>query len=87
MEKTKVKILSGFRLTIPEHARRRLPISIGEELDFTIEGNRLVYKVTDLPDNPVFSMLGIARGQLQRLSKVEEAVISEVEDKFKRKSE
>jgi len=87
MEKIKVKILSGFRLTIPEHARRRLHITIGEELDFTLEGNRLVYKVKDLPDDPVFSMLGIARGQIQRLGKVEEAAIDEVEDKFKRSRE
>jgi len=50
-------------------------------------GNRLVYKVKDLPDDPVFTMPRIARGQIQRLGKVEEALICEVEDKFKRSRE
>lgn len=85
MEKTKVKILSGFRLTIPEDARHRLPIRIGEELEFAVEGNRLVYKVKELPEDPVLSMLGLAKGQPQKLSEVEEAVISEVEEKAKRR--
>ncbi len=84
MEKSKVKILSGFRVTIPNEARRRLPIKIGEELEFAVEGNRLVYKVKELPEDPVFTMLGLVRGPQQKLSEVEEAVISEIEEKSKR---
>jgi len=84
MEGTKVKVLSGFRLTIPEDARRRLPIKIGGEVEFTVEGNRLVYKVKELPDDPVFSMLGLVGGQRRKLSEAEEAVINEVEEKLKR---
>jgi bifunctional DNA-binding transcriptional regulator/antitoxin component of YhaV-PrlF toxin-antitoxin module len=71
-------------VTIPEEARRRLPIKIGEELEFTVEGNRIVYKVKELPEDPVFTMLALARGKPQRLSEVEEAVISEIEEKPKR---
>lgn len=84
MEKTKVRVLSGFRLTIPEDARRRLPIKVGKELEFAVEGNRLVYKVKELPDDPVFSMLGLTAGSQKKLGEVEEVVISEVEEKFKR---
>ncbi len=84
MEKIKVKVLSGFRVTIPEEARRRLPIKIGEELEFAVEGNQIVYKMKELPEDPVFTMLALARGQPQKLSKVEEAVISEIEEKPKR---
>jgi bifunctional DNA-binding transcriptional regulator/antitoxin component of YhaV-PrlF toxin-antitoxin module len=40
MEKTKVKVLRVFHVTIPEDARRRLSIKIGEELEFTVEGSR-----------------------------------------------
>ena len=84
MHKSKAKILSGFRVTIPEEARRRLPIKIGQELDFVLEGNRLVYVVKGLPRDPVFSMLGLARGEERKLQEVEEAVVSEVVEKLKR---
>jgi bifunctional DNA-binding transcriptional regulator/antitoxin component of YhaV-PrlF toxin-antitoxin module len=84
MEKTKVKVLSGYRVTIPEEARRRLPLSIGEELEFAIEGNRLIYKVKSLPEDPVFTMLGVAKGPQRRLGQVEEAVVNELEEKIKR---
>ena len=76
MEKTKVKVLSGYRVTIPDEARRRLPLRIGEELEFSMEGNRLVYKVKELPEDPVFTMLGVAKGPQRKLSQIEEAVAS-----------
>ena len=84
MEKAKVKVLSGFRVTIPEEARQRLQIKIGEELEFAVEGNRIVYKMKELPEDPVFAMLALARGRPQKLSEVEEAVVSEIEEKQKR---
>jgi bifunctional DNA-binding transcriptional regulator/antitoxin component of YhaV-PrlF toxin-antitoxin module len=84
MEKRKVKVLSGYRVTIPDEARRRLPLRIGEELEFTMEGNRLVYKVKELPEDPVFTMLGVARGPRRELGEIEEAVTSELEEKIKR---
>ncbi len=84
MEKTKVKVLSGYRVTIPEEARHRLPLRIGEELEFAMEGNRLVYKVRELPEDPVFAMLGVARGPQRKLGEVEEAVANELVQKIKR---
>jgi len=86
MEDEKVKVLSGFRLTIPEDARQRLSIKIGEELAFSMEGNRLIYKVKELPDDPVFSMLGLAGREERKLSEVEQAVVEEIEEKSKRSS-
>jgi len=84
MEKIKVRVLSGFRVTIPEEARNRLPIKIGEELDFTVEGNRLIYTVKELPEDPVFAMMGLARGKERGLGEAEEAVIGEIKDKLER---
>ena len=86
MEDEKVKVLSGFRLTIPEDARQRLSINIGEELAFAVEGNRLVYKVKELPDDPVFSMLGLTGREKRKLSEVEHAIVEEIEEKSKRSS-
>ncbi len=86
MENEKVKVLSGFRLTIPEDARQRLSIKIGEELAFAIEGNRLIYKVKELPDDPILSMLGLTGREQRKLSEVEQAVVEEIEEKSKRSS-
>jgi len=84
MEKRKVKVLSGFRLTIPEEARDRLPIKIGIELEFAIEGNKLVYILEELPEDPVFTMIGLAKGRQRELGEVEKAMIGEVDEKLKR---
>lgn len=83
MEK-KVKVLSGFRLTIPDEARQQLMIKVGEELEFRMEGNRLVYKAGDLPDDPVFTMLGLATGERRKLDEFEEAVVEEIHEKLER---
>jgi AbrB family looped-hinge helix DNA binding protein len=83
MEK-KVKVLSGFRLTIPDEARQQLMIREGEELEFRLEGNRLVYRAIDLPDDPVFAMLGLATGERRKLGESEEAVVQEIQEKLKR---
>ncbi|MBS7656274.1 AbrB/MazE/SpoVT family DNA-binding domain-containing protein [Candidatus Bathyarchaeota archaeon] len=84
MEKIKVKILSGFRLTIPEEARSKIPIKIGDELDFVMEGNKLIYIMRTLPEDPVFAMIGLTSGEARKLSEIEEAVVEEVKEKLKR---
>lgn len=43
-----------------------------------------MYVVKGLPEDPVFSMLGLARGEERKLREVEEAVVSGVEEKLKR---
>ncbi|MEM1554637.1 MAG: AbrB/MazE/SpoVT family DNA-binding domain-containing protein [Thermoproteota archaeon] len=84
MEKIKVKILSGYRITIPEEVRKRFSLKEGDELELTVEGNKLVYKIRNLPEDPVIAMLGIASGAKRKLSEVEEAVAAEVEEKISR---
>lgn len=84
MEKQKVKILGGYRITIPEEVRRRYSLKEGDELELTVEGNKLIYKIKDLPEDPVITMLGITSGAKRRLSEAEEAVAAEVEEKMKR---
>lgn len=79
-----MRVLSGFRVTIPEEARNRFPIKIGEELEFAVEGNRLVYIIKDLPEDPVFAMVGLTRGDERELNEVERAIMGEVAEKFKR---
>jgi AbrB family looped-hinge helix DNA binding protein len=84
MEKQKVKILSGYRITIPEEVRRRFSLKEGDELELTVEGNKLIYKIKDLPEDPVITILGITSGPKQKLSEVEEAVAAEVEEKLEK---
>lgn len=84
MDKMKVKILSGYRVTIPEEVRRRFSLKEGDELELTVEGNKLIYKVESLPEDPVIAMLGVAGGMKRKLSEVEEAVIEEIEEKMSR---
>jgi AbrB family looped-hinge helix DNA binding protein len=84
MEETKVKVLSGYRVTIPAEARRRLRLRIGEELEFAVEGNCFVYKVEERPEDPVFTMLRVAKGPQRKPSQVEQALVDKLEEKFKR---
>ncbi|MBO3800628.1 MAG: AbrB/MazE/SpoVT family DNA-binding domain-containing protein [Candidatus Brockarchaeota archaeon] len=80
----KVKILSGYRVTIPEEVRRRFSLKEVDELELTVKGNRLIYKIRNLPEDPVAAMLGITSGERRELSEADEAVISEVEGKMNR---
>ncbi|MGB9806429.1 MAG: AbrB/MazE/SpoVT family DNA-binding domain-containing protein [Thermoproteota archaeon] len=84
MEKQKVKILGGYRITIPEEVRHRFSLKEGDELELTVEGNKLIYKIKDLPEDPVITMLGTTSGPKQKLNKVEEAVVAEVEEKLEK---
>jgi bifunctional DNA-binding transcriptional regulator/antitoxin component of YhaV-PrlF toxin-antitoxin module len=84
MKKTKVKVLSGFRVTIPAEARRRLLIKTDEELELAVKGNCLIYKVGSLPEDPVFTMLGLNRGPQKKLSQAEQGVADELEKKVDR---
>ena len=63
-------------MTIPEEVRRHFSLKEGDELELelTVEGNKLVYKIRDLPDDLVITMLGITGGPNQKLSEAEEAV-------------
>jgi bifunctional DNA-binding transcriptional regulator/antitoxin component of YhaV-PrlF toxin-antitoxin module len=42
---TKTKTLSNYRVTILEEVCRRFSLKEGNELELTIEGNKLIYKI------------------------------------------
>lgn len=77
----KVKVLQGFRITLPEEARRKLRIEQGDLLEFAIEGAKIVLTSPKIPENPTLKMLGLAAGHPEEL---EEALIREVEEKLAR---
>ena len=76
-----VKVLAGYRVTIPKEAREKLKIEKGDTLRLEIEGTRMIRTSNKIPENPTLKMLGLAAGHDEPL---EEAMIGEVEDKLAR---
>ena len=76
-----VKVLEGYRVTIPKEARERLRIKKGDKLKLEIEGARIILISTRIPANPTLKMLGLAAGHDEPL---EEALTGEVEEKLAR---
>jgi AbrB family looped-hinge helix DNA binding protein len=76
-----VKVLEGYRVTIPKEARERLRIKKGDTLKLEIEGASIILKSTRIPANPTLKMLGLAAGHDEPL---EEALTGEVEEKLAR---
>jgi AbrB family looped-hinge helix DNA binding protein len=76
-----VKVLQGYRVTIPKEARERLKIEKGDTLRLEIEGARMILTSNKIPRNPTLKMLGLAAGHDEPL---EEALIGEVEEKLAR---
>jgi AbrB family looped-hinge helix DNA binding protein len=76
-----VKVLQGYRVTIPKEARERLKIEKGDTLRLEIEGTKMILTSNKIPKNPTLKMLGLAAGHDEPL---EEALIGEVEDKLAR---
>ena len=81
MYMSKVKVLQGFRITLPEEARRKLRIERGDVLEFTIEGAKMVLTSPKIPENPTLKMLGLAAGHPEE---PEEALTREVGEKLAR---
>jgi len=84
MYKYKVKILSGYRITIPKEVRERWDLEIGDEIEITIEGSKLILRPIKLTRDPVLGMLDIIGEEEIKLKEPEEAVIKELEEKLKR---
>ncbi len=84
MYRYKVKVLSGYRVTIPKEVRERWSLEVGDEVEITVEGSRLVLRPLKLPSDPVLAMLGIVEGEEIELKNFEKAVIEELEEKLKR---
>ena len=76
-----VKVLEGYRVTIPKEARERLRIKKGDKLKLEIEGASIILISTRIPANPTLKMLGLAAGHDEPL---EEALTGEVEEKLAR---
>ncbi len=58
--KFRVKVLSGYRITLPREIRERLGISVGDELTLVVKGNEISIIIDE--DEPVMLMAGIASG-------------------------
>jgi len=76
-----VKVLEGYRVTIPKKAREKLRIEKGDKLKFEIVGTKLILISDKIPENPTLKMLGLASGHDEPL---EESLIKEVEEKLAR---
>ena len=76
-----VKVLEGYRVTIPKTMREKLMIEKGDTLRIYIDGSKIVLKSMKIPESPTLKMRGLASGNRESL---EEAVIGEVEDKLAR---
>ena len=84
MQVYRVKVLSGYRITIPREIRSRLGVNIGDEVELKVESGRIILQLTDLPSDPVLEILGIAPGGRLKIEEAEEAVVKELEEKLRR---
>lgn len=82
MYRYKVKVLSGYRVTIPKEVRERWGLRVGDEVEVVVEGSRLILRPLKLPSDPVLSMLGLA--EEAELRSAEDAVIEELKEKLER---
>ncbi|RLF13451.1 MAG: hypothetical protein DRJ66_07815 [Thermoprotei archaeon] len=80
----KVKVLSGYRITIPKEVRERWSLEIGDEIEITVEGSKLTLRPVKLMRDPVLGMLGIIGEKEIELKEPEKAVIAELEEKLRR---
>jgi len=76
----KVKVLSGYRITIPKEIRERMKIKVGQEVTITAKGGEIIIKVFE--EDPVFSLLGIAEGAPRKSS--DDIFLEEISKKVKK---
>ena len=76
----KAKILSGYRVTIPEELRNRMDIKIGQEVELEARGGEIIIKVSE--EDPVFLMLGAASGAVEEQG--DKLFLEELEEKRER---
>lgn len=56
--KYKIKLLSGYRVSIPQEVRSRFNVKIGDELDLEVKGGRLIISFTK--ESPLMMLASIA---------------------------
>jgi AbrB family looped-hinge helix DNA binding protein len=76
-----VKVLEGYRVTIPREAREKLMIKRGDTLKLEIRGRKIILQSNKIPESPTMRMLGLASGYDKS---PEEAMAEEVDDKLAR---
>jgi AbrB family looped-hinge helix DNA binding protein len=80
---SEIKVLEGYRVTIPEEVRRRLRIRKGDKLLCELRGREIILKAEHLPEAPTLRMLGLAADVK---ATPEQAVLEEVQEKLGRHS-
>ncbi len=80
---SEVKVIEGYRITLPEEVRSRLRIKKGDKLTYTLRGREIILRAEHIPPNPTMRLLGLAAGVKKTL---EEAVLEEMQDKVERSS-
>ena len=76
----KVKVLSGYRITIPMELRERFGIRVGQELTLVPGPGEIRVIISE--EDPVFGMLGIAEGA--KREEGDELFVKEVDEKIRR---
>jgi len=80
----KLKILSGYRISIPREVRERFGLKVGDEIYMEVSEGKIILKVKSIPEDPVFSLIGLVGEEERKIKDVEKAVVEEVEDKISR---
>ncbi len=80
---SEVKVIEGYRITIPEEVRSRLRIRKGDKLVYTLRGREMILRAEHIPAEPTMRLLGLAAGVKKT---PEEAVLEEMQDKVARSS-
>ena len=75
-----MKVLSGYRITIPKEIRERFNIKVGDELKLVVRGNTLNIVLSE--EDPVMMLAGMAEGA--EIVEGDELFLKEVEDKMRR---
>jgi len=76
-----VKVLQGYRVTLPKEVRRKLRIERGDVLECELRGREVVLRAEHIPASPTIEMLGLAGGVE---ASPEQAMLEEVEEKLAR---
>lgn len=76
-----VKVLEGYRVTIPQVVRTRLRIKKGDRLLCQLRGRDIVLRVEHIPEAPTLKMVGLATRVEATL---EQAVLEEMQEKLAR---
>ena len=80
LNKYKIKVLSGYRITIPKEIREKFNIKVGDELEIVVESGRISIPI--IKEDPVMMIAGIAEGAPTEI-KGDELFLEELKRKVK----